>query len=177
MPGTHAAPSDVPVLRRSDCTSAFLIFPAHVKLSTDSMQLLSGAIAVSPQPATQPTAHACANRLPATSTIRDTTLVQSSPAQPRRNRDRQLKARTQLPNALLSAPADFMVEPHTVRRRRPAHHTTSACHSSLCCLPDSHGQPLLTTTVGQLPFVNIAILPLPPTNCVARATAGPERSY
>jgi hypothetical protein len=58
------------------------------------MQLLSGTIAVSPQPATQPTAHACADRLHATSTIRDTTLVQSSPAQSRRNRDRQLKART-----------------------------------------------------------------------------------
>ena len=84
---------------------------------------------------------------------------------------------TQLPIALWSAPADFMVEPHTVRRRRPAHHTTSACHSNLCRLPDSHGQPLLTITVRQLPFANIAILPLPPTNCVAPATAGPGRSY
>ena len=181
MPGTHTAPSDVPVLRRSDCTPAFIIFPAHVRLSTDRMQLLSGAIAVSPQPATQPTVHACADRLHATSTIRDTTRFQSSPAQPRRNRDRQLKAQTHYlyptPQRAIVGPRRFHGRTHTVRRRRPAHHTTSACHSSLCCLPDSHGQPLLPSTVGQLPFANIAILPHPPTNCVAPATAGPGRSY
>ena len=34
LPGTQAAPSDVPVLSSSNCTPAFIIFPAHVKLST-----------------------------------------------------------------------------------------------------------------------------------------------
>jgi hypothetical protein len=116
MPGTHTAPSDVPVLRRSDCTPAFIIFSAHVKLSTDRMQLISGAIAVSPQPATQPTAHACADRLHVTSTIRDTTLVQSSQAQPRRNRDRQLKAQT---HYLYPTPQRAIVGPRRFHGRTP----------------------------------------------------------